>query len=181
VRQPANAVPAITMSSRSSEIPIRPGYPTSCVVCGKPLHRKSEHYCSLDCESANRRVAGPDAPSFRSKWKGRKRKLLEDPFARTRVKTRAKTKSLINAGALKPTPCEVCGSRDVVPHHEDYENPRAIIWLCERDHKRYHAGEVALNEGTLWWDALRLIPRGARTCPPKKYRLLKQAQKARGA
>lgn len=38
------------MAKGKIEIPFREGKPTSCIVCGAELHRKSEYYCSKNCE-----------------------------------------------------------------------------------------------------------------------------------
>jgi hypothetical protein len=37
-------------------------------------------------------------------------------------------------------PCYYCGTTDTVAHHEDYDKPCDIIWLCERCHRRRHIG-----------------------------------------
>ena len=100
------------------EIPVRPGKPRACVCCGSSLCRKSEHYCGPACEVEYRKIRGEKAPAFRSKWKTRKRQELEDPLIAARKKLRRKTTQLIKTGRLRRKPCVVCGSREVVPHHE---------------------------------------------------------------
>lgn len=167
------------MAKKHPAVPPRPGKPTSCVACQGVLHRKSEHYCSQTCAES---YPGPKPP-FRSKWKQRKQKELADPSIKLRRRTRKKTNELIKSGRLKRKPCVVCGSTDVVPHHEDYNNPRYVIWLCEDHHTRYHDGEIALFDGALRWDPARLTQlEGAHGIPTKKYRLLEQAyeKKTRG-
>ncbi|MDQ2987409.1 MAG: DNA cytosine methyltransferase [Armatimonadota bacterium] len=52
----------------------------------------------------------------------------------------------IQRGALKPKPCEVCGTngtfvdgrREVQAHHDDYNKPLAVRWLCQRHHHEWH-------------------------------------------
>lgn len=42
---------------------------------------------------------------------------------------------------VKPTSCSVCGSDDyrgIVGHHEDYERPLDVVWLCIGCHNRVH-------------------------------------------
>lgn len=90
--------------------PIRDGKPSSCVSCGKPLHRKSEYYCSANCADEYQRSVGATAPVFLSKWKVRKRKQLEDPLIVLRQKARRKTRELIRSGALRQGVCAYCGT-----------------------------------------------------------------------
>ena len=156
-------------------IPIRAGKPSSCVFCGKPLHRKSEYYCSTACANVYQKSAGEKAPAFLSKWKIRKRKQLEDPLIALRQKIRKKTRDLIESGMLRRSVCAVCGIRNVVPHHENYTDPFNVIWLCEQHHKEYHDGKIALFGGTLHWDPMRLTEVGTNVAyPEKKYRILRE-------
>jgi ribosomal protein S27AE len=41
-------------------------------------------------------------------------------------------------GKLKKMPCEICGSKNVVAHHDDYAKPLDVIWLCHRHHSWIH-------------------------------------------
>lgn len=41
-------------------------------------------------------------------------------------------------GVLIKTPCEKCGEKQVQAHHEDYEQPLKVNWLCRRCHMRLH-------------------------------------------
>lgn len=50
----------------------------------------------------------------------------------------------LNSGALVKGPCEVCGTTEgrIDAHHDDYDEPLAVRWLCRRHHNRLHsAGE----------------------------------------
>jgi len=44
----------------------------------------------------------------------------------------------IRRGELHRGPCEVCGAEKVVGHHDDYDRPLEVRWLCERHHKEWH-------------------------------------------
>lgn len=48
-------------------------------------------------------------------------------------------RSAIRRGLLSREPCEVCGAETVDAHHDDYEQPRKVRWLCRLHHKRHHA------------------------------------------
>ena len=118
------------MSFKKVRIPARDGMPSLCIVCKGSLHAKSEYYCSQSCVGIYRPNAEETKPQFLSKWKLRKKKALQDPLACARHKTRKKTRDLLKRGVLKKKPCIVCGDREVIAHHEDYNNPYKIIWIC---------------------------------------------------
>ena len=44
----------------------------------------------------------------------------------------------IRNGDLLPQPCERCNSEKVVAHHEDYDKPLDVMWLCQACHKQRH-------------------------------------------
>jgi len=51
----------------------------------------------------------------------------------------------VRNGSLKPLPCEVCGIPEgmgvlIQAHHEDYDRPLEVKWLCARHHTIRHAG-----------------------------------------
>lgn len=45
----------------------------------------------------------------------------------------------IQTGRLVRQPCERCGTtQNVVAHHEDYNKPLDVMWLCKQHHKERH-------------------------------------------
>ncbi len=44
----------------------------------------------------------------------------------------------IRSGALRPQPCCVCGAVRAIAHHEDYDKPNVIAWLCKQCHLQRH-------------------------------------------
>jgi len=42
----------------------------------------------------------------------------------------------VKDGILKRKPCEVCGEKNVQGHHDDYNRPLDVIWLCVKHHVR---------------------------------------------
>ena len=44
----------------------------------------------------------------------------------------------IRRGELVRQPCFRCGEEKTVAHHEDYEKPLDIVWLCQSCHKKRH-------------------------------------------
>jgi len=59
------------------------------------------------------------------------------------------TNNAIRDGKLKRGVCEICGSPFVEAHHEDYNKPLKVTWLCRKHHLERHgkkAYEVSLTE-----------------------------------
>lgn len=47
-------------------------------------------------------------------------------------------------GELTPKPCEDCGNPEVVTHHDDYQYPMRVTWLCVTCHNEFHRKESVL-------------------------------------
>ncbi len=61
-----------------------------------------------------------------------------DEFQRARANTRSHTKMLVKRGNLVKQPCEICSSIEVQAHHEDYNDPYNVHWLCVKCHREHH-------------------------------------------
>jgi hypothetical protein len=45
----------------------------------------------------------------------------------------------VRSGKLTKQPCEVCGSNKIVEgHHDDYDKPLEVRWLCQKHHRQIH-------------------------------------------
>jgi len=44
----------------------------------------------------------------------------------------------VRSGTLVRQPCVRCGESKVIAHHEDYDNPLVVMWLCQPCHKKRH-------------------------------------------
>lgn len=43
-------------------------------------------------------------------------------------------------GILIPKPCEICGTEvSINAHHDDYDHPLTVRWLCASHHQQWHA------------------------------------------
>lgn len=41
----------------------------------------------------------------------------------------------VKSGKLERQPCEVCGDANVQAHHDDYDKPLEVRWLCPLHHR----------------------------------------------
>ncbi|WP_081724759.1 hypothetical protein [Asticcacaulis sp. YBE204] len=63
-------------------------------------------------------------------------------------------RSALRRGLIERKPCEVCaavhGVNDAVidGHHEDYDRPMDVKWLCRKHHRQIHATEKVANGQT---------------------------------
>lgn len=48
----------------------------------------------------------------------------------------------IRDGKVTRGPCEVCGKSPVEGHHDDYNKPLEVRWLCTKHHKEHHRNEI---------------------------------------
>lgn len=113
----------------------------TCSVCGKPRDLGYHSYCR-DCRNAYMRDHRP-----------KHSELTEEQ--RRRANCRSYTNVLIRRGDLVPKPCEVCGDPNVQPHHENYDDPRTVRWLCRKHHRAEHKPEQPLKCSTSSCENLR--------------------------
>lgn len=62
---------------------------------------------------------------------------------RRRAKCHNAVARAIRAGRLAPQPCKVCGAQKSVAHHDDYNKPLEVRWLCQPCHKAHHKNTAA--------------------------------------
>jgi hypothetical protein len=55
-----------------------------------------------------------------------------------RVLAHSSVARAIRRGELVRQPCCRCGEQKSVAHHEDYDKPLEVVWLCQRCHKQRH-------------------------------------------
>jgi hypothetical protein len=63
--------------------------------------------------------------------------------SRRQVAHNAVRRAIINGSIIK-SPCIRCGNEKSVAHHEDYDKPLDVVWLCQPCHKQRHK-EILLN------------------------------------
>ncbi|WBU62103.1 hypothetical protein [Paracoccus albus] len=53
----------------------------------------------------------------------------------------------LKRGEITRQPCEVCGHPKTDAHHDDYDAPLQVRWLCRQHHTRLHNGGEDLFAG----------------------------------
>ena len=101
-----------------------------CQTCGRDfLARKTNpgRFCSNGCTCKSR--IGEVNPN----WKG--------DMVTPQKRAKSVVGRAIKNGKLTRQPCERCGStRNVDGHHDDYNKPLAVEWLCRSCHWKEHRG-----------------------------------------
>ena len=70
------------------------------------------------------------------------------PFITTPIKSRVYeiVNAALKSGVIeRPDMCEIrgCHRRELTPHHDDYNQPFRVRWLCHSHHARWHVANVA--------------------------------------
>lgn len=80
-----------------------------------------------------------------NQWLAKNKERVRATDCKWRKPYRQKTKHAstivrraIKSGALRAMPCEVCGSNNVEAHHDDYNAPLNVRWLCREHHLAWH-------------------------------------------
>lgn len=76
-------------------------------------------------------------------------KLNYQRIKRQRYPAKAKAwnavSNAIRDGRLARSPCEKCGELEVQAHHENYEEPLKVRWLCFSCHRSVHGQTVVVR------------------------------------
>jgi len=54
------------------------------------------------------------------------------------VRVGAIVQQAIRSGRLTRQPCAICGSKIAHAHHNRYDIPLDIVWLCQKHHTEEH-------------------------------------------
>lgn len=55
-----------------------------------------------------------------------------------KVMARVTVVNAIKLGHMQRQPCEVCGDLNSEAHHDDYDQPLVVRWLCKKHHEEHH-------------------------------------------
>lgn len=89
-----------------------------------------------------------------------------------KAKCRAETGKLLRSGAItRSLTCE-CGQPAVDCHHNDYNNPADVVWLCKKCHNKRHLvqNNTCFRCGSSWSSKLKR-PKSCYICNSRTWDL----------
>ena len=60
------------------------------------------------------------------------------PETKKRANARAYVNVYLKRGLIQRKPCKVCGETKAEKHHDDYDKPLEVTWLCRECHLKHH-------------------------------------------
>jgi len=110
------------------------GHVNKCKECNKVdvttnRNNKLEYFREYDRMRSKRPERIKNALEQTKKWR------TED---KRRVACHNAVARAIKAGKLVPEPCVRCQSEKSLAHHEDYDKPLDVMWLCQPCHSQRH-------------------------------------------
>lgn len=105
------------------------GHVNKCKECNKldvrqNREKKVEYYREYDRQRGNRQTLD-DLQRYRE----------QNP---KKYAAHSAVGNAIRKGLLIPKPCEICGEVEVHGHHDDYDFPLTVRWLCAPHHFEWH-------------------------------------------
>ncbi len=98
-----------------------------CSKCSEPIEesREGQRYCK-GCHNNHAKET-------------RKKHSELTELQKLKANCRSYLNVYLKRGKIIKEPCLICGSENVEAHHEDYNKPLEVIWLCREHHlKIYH-------------------------------------------
>lgn len=105
---------------------------------GKVKQRKDGLHCNCkECMRKYSRKYSKTYTRITGESSDKAKKLYRD---RNPLKAKAHNKVAyaLRCGRLFKQPCQVCGNTNVFAHHDDYNFPLKVRWLCDVHHKEWH-------------------------------------------
>ena len=110
------------------------GHVNKCKECNKfdnAINRckKVDYYREYDSMRAKRAERAKSAAAVSTAWRMKDKRIVRCHNAVVRA---------IKRGTITRGPCERCGSENSMGHHESYNRPLDVTWLCQPCHKARH-------------------------------------------
>ena len=110
------------------------GYLNKCKECTKH-DAKSNRTQNLEKYRAYDRARGKIPERIKANTEVNRAWRAED---KRRHMAHSAVARAIKAGSLVRSPCIRCGESKSLAHHEDYDKPLDVMWLCQPCHKQRH-------------------------------------------
>lgn len=107
---------------------------TNSKICSKCHEKFTLQYSSRYCRKCKN--------LYMRKWR-KNHPLTSKQKIKANIRCHVKMKC--KRGQIKKLPCEVCGSVEVHAHHDNYNEPFAIRWLCNYHHNEWHKNNSAIE------------------------------------
>jgi hypothetical protein len=128
-------------------------YCMSCFLESERERYRTAHGVTEICEcgkqkESNRRARCDDCQLIvdREAYKLNSKRYREKEENRFKDSVRSYTFLQMSTGKLIRQPCEVCGSKKVEAHHDDYTKPLDVRWLCKKHHAEHHKNNPNLED-----------------------------------
>lgn len=131
--------------AESGAMPRRIGRNPIC-KCGITKENPTEAAC-LSCTNERKRKLRLKQQAANPEFAQQERERInqwyeDDKLHALKRRTREATHRRISVGLLVKLPCEVCGiNNNVQAHHDDYNDPMNVRWLCSFHHAEHHKNE----------------------------------------
>jgi hypothetical protein len=102
---------------------------------------RREYFADYYAENAEQIIAKTKAYSQTGQGRDARRVCQLNQWLRNPKKMAARqaVRAALSVGFLVKQPCEECGATvGVQAHHEDYDRPLDVNWLCVKDHNQRH-------------------------------------------
>ena len=113
-----------------------------CLLCEKKGTVRPEIYGSLTLCNEHygllSRVQEQQEKRVRVRERITQRRVEIENSRFNKNRTRRATTMMIENGSIKKKPCEVCGNEKVDTHHDDYNDPEKVRFLCRKHHAEHH-------------------------------------------
>ncbi len=111
------------------------GHLNKCKACAKldvnnNRHARIDYYRAYDVLRSKTPERRQHAAEVSARWRDADKR---------RMRAHSMVHRAVRAGRLTPRPCEVCDRRDVHAHHDSYDKPLDVRWLCPVHHRARHA------------------------------------------
>mgnify|MGYP001283846317 CR=1 FL=1 len=123
-------------------------YRGPCKACMRAYHRQFQMKLAQVTRRKKYRMENSSLfNEHNSSYRRRHRKECNESLARRRKQVPGMMKAhnavarALAKGSLTKEPCSVCRNPRSHAHHEDYNKPLEVVWLCALHHKLHHIGK----------------------------------------